>query len=197
MSADAGPLLIIVTGPSGAGKTTLAHQIAAELRLPLLYRDGLKETLYESLGWSDLAWSRRLGAASYDLLYHVLEMLLAAGVGAVVESNFTLKFAAPRWSQLQQQYGFWAIQIFCTAPAHVLHERIRARVQSGERHPGHVELLTEGQLIPQHESAEFGFLPLQGATLEIDTGDFTLIDSAALIESIRRLAAREHSTGPG
>jgi predicted kinase len=73
-------LLVIVTGESGAGKTTLARRLAGELRLPLVYRDGLKETLYESLGWSDVEWSQKPGAASYDLLYHVLD---ATDFGAI------------------------------------------------------------------------------------------------------------------
>jgi len=82
------PVLVVVTGPPGASKSTLARVLANELRLPLVSKDDVKETLFESLGWSDRDWSRRLGAAAYDLLFLVAGELLRSGVSAIVEANF-------------------------------------------------------------------------------------------------------------
>ena len=62
-------LLIIVSGFSCTGKTTLANKIAKRYSLPLISRDDLKESLYDSLGYSDTEWSNKLGVASYHLLY--------------------------------------------------------------------------------------------------------------------------------
>lgn len=36
------PLLLIITGHPGSGKTTLAHRLAADFKLPLIYKDGIK-----------------------------------------------------------------------------------------------------------------------------------------------------------
>ena len=41
------PLLIIISGPPGAGKTTLGNHISAELHLPFIHKDGIKETLFK------------------------------------------------------------------------------------------------------------------------------------------------------
>ena len=82
------PLLVIVTGPPSAGKTTLARRIARDLGIPLFARDDIKEILFDSLGWSDRAWSRKVGHASWQILYHAMEELLRAGQSLVVESNF-------------------------------------------------------------------------------------------------------------
>lgn len=176
--------LIIITGASGAGKSTLARWLANELRLPLVERDGFKEVLYDTLGWSDAAWSQKLGSVSYDLLYHALEGLLRAGVSAIVESNFNQERAGPRFVEFQQRYGFQAIQILCTADHDVIKKRIKQRVESGERHPGHVEHLRE-QRLPEGSISPFDFMALEGPKLTRDTTNFELVDDRALLATIQ------------
>src|ERR1700744_2541292 len=78
-----------VSGRLGAGKSTLAFPLAAVLGYSLVTKDMVKETLHDALyvpgdGKNDLAWSRRLGAASFALLW-----TLAASAGdMVIEANF-------------------------------------------------------------------------------------------------------------
>jgi predicted kinase len=57
------PHLIVIAGPPAAGKTTLARQIARALRLPVICKDTLKESLFDHLGAGDRAQSQRLGYA--------------------------------------------------------------------------------------------------------------------------------------
>lgn len=58
-------VLIIVLGPPCAGKTTLARRIAQEFQLPLIAKDDIKESLFDSLGWRDREWSKKLGRATF------------------------------------------------------------------------------------------------------------------------------------
>ena len=83
------PLLIVVTGLPASGKTTLSRRIANDLHLPLISRDGIKEILFDGLGWSDREWSKRLGKVSYELTYYFVQLHIASGQAVIVESNFT------------------------------------------------------------------------------------------------------------
>ena len=70
MKVNERPLLIIVNGPPASGKSTLAEQVAAQLRLPYLSKDAIKEELYDSLGFLGVIerrFFRKLGEASMRL----------------------------------------------------------------------------------------------------------------------------------
>ena len=75
---------VLVVGSPGSGKTTLGRRIADDLRFPFLNKDGIKESLFDNLGWSDREWSKRLGVASYAILYDQIEAHLRVGAPLVV-----------------------------------------------------------------------------------------------------------------
>ena len=62
---------VFVSGAPGAGKTSLAVPLAAELGFALVSKDMIKETPHDALGAPEpgLAWSRALGAAAMELLW--------------------------------------------------------------------------------------------------------------------------------
>lgn len=204
---DRKPLLVIITGASGTGKTTLATGLAATLDLPLLSRDNLKECLFDALGARDLAWSRRLGAASYPLLYHTLELLLATHTSCIVESNFEPRWAVPQLKPLYDRFGFEPLQIICTT--HPAERLIRSlgRTISGARHPGHpdyrafvrfpqlrpmlfaLEKARQTLQPPTDLSANWS-LALDGGCLSIDTTRLGAAELGQLAALVRRKLAK-------
>jgi energy-coupling factor transporter ATP-binding protein EcfA2 len=82
--ADQLPLgtFVVVSGPPGSGKTTLARAIAPALGLPLIAKDTIKQALMTVLPVPDIETSRLIGTASVAALLAVA----AETPGAVLES---------------------------------------------------------------------------------------------------------------
>lgn len=129
------PQLIIVNGPPASGKSTLGNEIAAELGIPFLSKDAIKEEMYDSLGKIQRTIARHLGETSMRLMYTVAKKILDAGLGVVIEANFYHGVSEKDLSKLIAVSD--AVMVHCTAPEEVLKQRYVQRAKSGERHPVH------------------------------------------------------------
>jgi predicted kinase len=180
------PLLIIVNGLPGTGKTTLAKRLAADIPLPVFSRDGLYETLYDALARQSNANPSSVAPAMYTLLYYIAGTLLAADQSLIVEGFFGRpQLRTAELLQLQRTSDFEPLQILCKADGKVLLERFHARMGSGERHAGHQDIewieqnqqrLLQGNLTP---------LALGGQLIEIDTTTPHSFDYADLLQRIQ------------
>jgi predicted kinase len=189
------PYLIIITGPPASGKTTLGKMLARELGLPFFSKDGIKEALFESLGWSDREWSRRLGLASIDLLYEITACQLAAGKPCVIECNFRPEHDDDRFRVLRSRFAFWPIQVRCNASNDVLMRRYRDREMAGRRHPGHAQPAHGEDLAEALLQNEFEALALDGDNFHVDTTDFGRVNFVDFLGAIKRSVARQAEAG--
>jgi predicted kinase len=82
------PLLVIVCGAPGSGKTDLSLKIAGSLMMPLLSKDLIKEALMESEPATDRDGSMAIGKTSFALLFQLAGALLRHGPGLVLEAPF-------------------------------------------------------------------------------------------------------------
>jgi predicted kinase len=171
-----------VSGPPGVGKTTLGRRIAQELQLPFVNKDGIKELLFDRLGWQDRDWAKKLNSATYDVLYYFVASLLAAGCSLVVESNFKREQDASKFLALKKRFDFCPLEIQCQAQGEVLLERFRARI--GQRHPGHADHLIVDHLAPTLLKGQHEPLDLGGQVIVVDMTDFQAIDYTGLFKAI-------------
>jgi predicted kinase len=178
-------LLVLISGPPGAGKTTLGARIAGELGIPFINKDGIKETLFDTLGAKDRSWSRQLGIASTALLFHIMERQLVAGQSLVAESAFHAQFDTPRLQRLQESYRFQTLEMYCMAQIDVLLARFAGRAQSAERHSGHAERTQMEELRHNLERGVYAPLSRDGKALIVDTTDLASIDHQRLLSRVR------------
>lgn len=175
--------IVVVSGPPASGKTTVADAVAGELGLPLIAKDRLKETLYDSLGTGDVAWSQRLGRAAMALLYASLESQLSARRAVVVEANFAASQARAALLRLRARLPFVPLEIHCTAAPDVLVARYVER--AGTRHVGHLDEFRVDEIRAAILDGRNGPLELGDDVIVVDTTDPGAVDLDSLIAAAR------------
>lgn len=120
---------VVVAGPPGTGKTTVAGPLAIALGLPLIAKDPIKEALMEALGSPrDVEESRRLGAAAVTAMLAVA----STSCGAVLESTFY-----PQTIDALRAFPGRFVEVRCSCPREVALDRYRRRAAT--RDAGHLD----------------------------------------------------------
>jgi predicted kinase len=153
--------VVVVSGAPGAGKSTLAVPLARALGFPLLAKDVIKESLFDSLGTVDadpLVSSRRLGAAAMELLWR----LAAECPSVVIEANFRSRSAYERGRL--HALSPRPVEVYCRVDAEVAARRYADRGAASNHHPVHVV-----RSLPVSAFEEFQAPMGLGPVLEVDT----------------------------
>lgn len=96
------PMLIVVTGRPGSGKTTLAEKLAKNAHLPLISRDAIKEGYVHTQGVPH-AQLPEGNLAATDLFFRTVETLLEGGVSLVAEAAFQHRLWSDRLKPLAEK----------------------------------------------------------------------------------------------
>ena len=155
------PILMIVSGPAGSGKTTLAHRLAAVVGCPAVCRDELKEGMAASSPGFVPGPSDPLTMRTYDLFFAVIRLFLEYGVTHVAEAAFQ----HTNWVRgLEPLRPLAELRILrCQVPDSLAHIRAEERRRDQPSRAAHDDA--------GHFSVQRSFEPIQldAPTLDVDT----------------------------
>lgn len=170
------PTYVVVSGPPGSGKTTLAGALAGELGLPLLAKDTIKQALMSVLDVPDVEVSRRVGRASVAAL-----LAVAADSGrGVLESAWHRSRAVLDLLALPGP----VVEVHCRCSREVASQRYRAR--SGSRAAGHFDDLRLPGELWNDDVAQ----PVAGGWPVVEVDTEAPVDVAAVADLVRAAAGR-------
>jgi predicted kinase len=166
---DCAPTLIVVGGPPGAGKTTLAHLIARQVGCPAVCRDEIKEGMVHATPGFVARDGDPLTLRTLPTFFGVLELLLRAGVTAVAEAAFQDHVWRPRLEPLRELARIRVVH--CTVSAAVAHERVRRRLARDPSRRAHADRPAADAAghAPRHDG--FVRLAWDVPEIEVDTAD--------------------------
>lgn len=127
---------ILVTGMPAAGKSTLAEALGERLKLPVISKDGIKERMFDTIGFRSREEKVKLGIASMKIMYYAAEQLMRAGLSFILENNFERSECGI--IELLERYRYAGLTVVLTGDFRVIYRRFLERETSPHRHRGHV-----------------------------------------------------------
>ncbi|MFI1337144.1 AAA family ATPase [Streptomyces sp. NPDC020845] len=172
-------VFVITSGLPASGKSTISHALGDCLGWPVIGKDAILESLFDSLGTGDPTWRHRLSRAGDDVLFTIA----AQAKRAVLDNWWHHDTAPERLRRLNARL----IEIFCDCDPALAAERFQRRT----RHPGHLD----PQLTPEQVAERVatlratypGPLRLGGPLLTIDTSQ--PVDITAVVKEVNALLA--------
>ena len=157
------PKLVVISGPAGTGKTTLAHELASAIGCPAISRDEIKEGMVHAADHFEPGWGDPLTQKTFPLFFDVLRLLLEAGVTVVAEAAFQHVNWAPNLEPLAAVAELRIVQ--CHVEGEVARERVAGRLRTAH---------ADAQLLADLEAgtpyyADFERVSIDAQSMDVDT----------------------------
>jgi predicted kinase len=104
------PTLVVVSGPAGCGKTTLAHRLARVLACPAICRDEIKEGMARTAADYLPEAGDELAHRTLSTFFEVLRLLVERGTTVVAEAAFQDHVWTPNLAPLAAFSEFRVVQ---------------------------------------------------------------------------------------
>jgi predicted kinase len=176
------PSLVVVSGPAGSGKTTLAHRLATALACPAICRDEIKEGMVRTAGDYVPDVADELALRTLSTFFDVVRLLLERGVTVVAEAAFQDHVWTPNLAPLTALAEVRVVQ--CRTDSATARGRVAEHASMRHAH-------ADGALLAalQHDDGyftSFRRLAMDIPTIDVDTTDGytpTIEEVVAFIET--------------
>ena len=129
--------LIIITGDLAAGKSTLANSLSAELQIPCLIKDSLKEIACDAIGYETREENKELSIAAVNSMIYVFNQTAKVGEDIILEANFR-NDEIKEIQEIAEDNDYQVLLISLVGDINLLYQRFLDRLPS--RHIAHKSL---------------------------------------------------------
>jgi predicted kinase len=162
------PTLIVVSGPAGTGKTTLAHGLAALVGCPAISRDEIKEGIALTTPDFDPAPDDDLSRRTLPTFFAAVRLFLEHGVSLIAEAAFQDDVWKANLASLHTVAAIRVVR--CHTDSATARRRIAQHAATRRAHAD-ATLLAEFDGDDGRYLSEFRHLDLDVPTIDVDTTD--------------------------
>lgn len=123
------PLLVIMSGVSGSGKSELAREIAKGLQAIHIRSDIERKRLYSHIDNKEELYTSEKSFATYKRLLRLSSTLLQLGFKVIVDATFLIRNARKEYYDYASENQIPMKVIQAIAPIEILQQRITTRMQ--------------------------------------------------------------------
>jgi aminoglycoside phosphotransferase family enzyme/predicted kinase len=131
------PFLVLVSGLTGSGKSTLSRKLARLLRMPLINSDIVRKKLDAGsgrhiVGFEQGIYSPEMTKKTYARMLVMAEEHILSGAGAILDATYSRRENRQRVLRLAERLKVPLVAIHCFASGETTRERLDRRVQEGK-----------------------------------------------------------------
>jgi predicted kinase len=130
------PLVILLAGLPGTGKSTLARKIAKRYGLEHISTDSVRKRIFRDIrrdSFSKGSYSSRQRMVVYDTVNYVLYTLLKHGVGCVLDGTFYQERLRAKVKRISARFNAKFLLVIVTCPESLIRKRFEEREKRKRR----------------------------------------------------------------